>query len=432
MVIFICVIAIILISPSSKLSAQEVSLGGYIKGFIFQQLGSDWLMDRAGSRIQLKVEGGYGPAYFYGAIDFEADSRLLTSDKVSRKGEGFDIYPVELFINLSFGDFDFFLGQQFIFWGKTTWVNPTDIITPWDFANMSSETEDYRVAPFALRINWYTTDNLQWDIVWIPVFQPNRIPNGGVPNSMGSLPVVSSSSELPEKTIQNGEFALRLSHSVSRLAFDWSLSVYKGFEKFAAPSIVPIIPENAVPPIPTGFSWTNHYHPLWMVGADFSKTVNHLLFKGEVALKLTDDWEGIDPEIKNSRLEYVVGIDYAYNENFALGIQYIGNWLINYDPEKDKEDLKDQSEEMFFADSLSHSTSLFIKWNFTDQLGAQILGLYNINDYDFFSMAFVWWAVSDGVKLFLGAVGFGGRDDYSPNGRQQENSRLFLELKASF
>ena len=40
--------------------------------------------------------------------------------------------------------------------------------------------------------------------------------------------------------------------------------------------------------------------------------------------------------------------------------------------------------------------------------------------------------VADAVKVYLGAVGFVGRDDDSPFGRQREASRAFLEVEHSF
>ena len=49
------------------------------------------------------------------------------------------------------GFLDLSVGKQYVFCGQTDWVNPTDLFTPWDYVNISSELEDYRVAPWAIR-----------------------------------------------------------------------------------------------------------------------------------------------------------------------------------------------------------------------------------------------------------------------------------------
>ena len=39
---------------------------------------------------------------------------------------------------------------------------------------------------------------------------------------------------------------------------------------------------------------------------------------------------------------------------------------------------------------------------------------------------------AEALALYVGGVGFGGRRDLTPYGRQRQSSRLFVELKQSF
>ena len=94
------VLASLDVSPA--LANENLSLGGHVKGFYFQQVTEPYRLDRIGSRLQLAAWGGLGdPVDYYAAVDFELDSRLLWDDQPARRGEGFDVYPVEIYAHLT-------------------------------------------------------------------------------------------------------------------------------------------------------------------------------------------------------------------------------------------------------------------------------------------------------------------------------------------
>ncbi len=433
----------------------DVVLGGYVKSFVFEQVTDPYALERAGSRLQLSARGGQGPVSFYTATDFELDSRMLLTDQPATRGEGFDVYPVEAYVNLSAGPVDIRAGQQFIFWGRTTWVNPTDVITPWNYPDMASEIEDYRIAPFATRVNWYIAGELMADLVWVPIFRPTRLGPFG-PTSVNGLPVIQGPPDLPERTLENGEFGFRLSHSISRWALDWSVSAYKGWEKMPTMSLTPNFPtstdagddtsdgpppgvagtgedDGAMPMMPESFTQTNHYGPLLMVGADFAKAVGPFVIKGEGAYKRTGDEDGTDIYLRNSRIESVVGLDYVLSENVTLGTQYINTYLLDYDQEAELAAHQAMgSNPEFLEAAFAQELSLTANITIIPQLGCQFTGLYNLTYQDFFVLGFVWWELADALKLYAGAVGFGGADATTPFGALTDASRAFVELKYSF
>ncbi|MGI5860989.1 MAG: DUF1302 family protein [Myxococcales bacterium] len=408
--------------------------GGHIKGFAFQQIHTPSELDRFGSRLQLNARGGDGePARFFAAVDFEIDSRL-TDAAGERRGTRLDVYPVEMYLALSKGPVDLKLGQQFIFWGRTTWVNPTDVITAWDYPNMASEIEDYRVAPVAARLNWYVFDELMLDLVWLPRFSPHRL-GASAPGTMAGLPVTEGEPASPRATPENGEFGLRLSHTVSSWAFDWALSAYKGFEKMPVYTVEPIMDMTSMPPAPTGFLWRRRHDPLLVFGGDFSKAFGSFVLKGEGAWKRTHDRDGTDPNVRNSRLEYVLGLDYVFSEDFDVGVQYIGKLYLQYDEAAERAELARRYGGMappFVERRRSDEASLRLNLALTGSLGAQILGLYNFSYEDFFALGFVWWEPADALKLYVGAVAFGGSEPMTPLAMQEGNSRVFVEVKYSF
>jgi len=429
-------LAALLLLAACPARGQEspVRLGGYLKTFLFQQAVSPGRINRAGSRFQLSARGESGEtASFFAAVNFELDSRLLAADGAFKRGADLSVYPVEVYINLSTDQAELRFGQQFIFWGRTTWVNPTDMITSWDYANMSGEIEDYRIAPLAARLNWYIRDELKLDLVWAPLFRPNRLPQTA-PSEIGGVPVAEVENHHPRPYPGNGEFGARLSQSVSALALDWSICAYKGFEKFPNVTVRPLFGAAGDSARPSGFSWSNRYDPLWLAGCDFAKSVGSLVFKGEAALKLTDDRAGTDPETRNSRLEYVAGVTYTRSEDFQVGLQYIGKFLLDYDRAAELEALAALrgGPPPFVERRVSSSVSLDPSWRFGSNAGGRLIGIYNLTYRDFFALGFVWWDLADAVKVSLGGVGFGGSRSDTPYARQREFSTLFIECKYSF
>ncbi len=446
---------VLLLSAVQAPARADTSLEGYVKSFVFQEVRSPYAVDRAGSRLQLVARGGQGMVSFFAATDFELDSRLLVSDQPASRGEGFDVFPVEAYVNLSTGPFEFRFGQQFIFWGKTTWINPTDVITPWNYPDMASEVEDYRIAPFAARVNWYPRGEWMVDLVWVPIFRPSRIGPFG-PTEINGVPVVEGEPDMPARTLENGEFGLRLSDAVSRWALDWSVSAYKGWEKMPTLSIEPNFPDSTggndgsgggpppgvtaldttdggAPPMPESFTKVDHYGPLTMVGLDFSKAIGPFVLKGEGAYKRTGDEDGTDIVLRNSRLESVVGVDFAWSENLTLGLQYIDTYLLDYDPELERQTYQAMGmDPSFVEETFSQQVSLQANVTIVPAVGLQLTSVYSVTYEDFFLLGFVWWDVADALKLYAGAVAFGGAEDTTPYGALADASRAFVELKYSF
>lgn len=423
----------VILGGAAPVHAQGPALGGFVSGFAFQELAAPWELDRVGTRLQLAVRGASGThVSYYGAVDLELDSRLLDRSEPLRRGQGLDVYPVEAWVLLSWGDVDLKLGQQFIFWGRTTWVNPTDVITPWDYPDMSSQIEDYRLAPAAARLQWYATDALSLDLVWVPVFRASRL---GVtaPSAVAGVPVTELSPALPSPRPDHGEVGLRLTHSVSSWALDWSVSAFRGYEKMPSFVLTPAFATSPPTGPPTSFTWQRRYDPMWMFGADLSKALGPVVLNAEAALKLGEDGRGTDPHVRNHRVEAVAGVVWSPLDDLSLGVQYALTALLGYDAAAESQALAGGGPPPpFVQEAVDHSVTLNVRADLTDTLHAQLTGVFSATYVDFFALAFVTWDLADAVSLSLGAVGFGGQDEHTPLAAQRANSRLFAEVKASF
>ncbi|MBW1881821.1 MAG: hypothetical protein JRJ84_25980 [Deltaproteobacteria bacterium] len=119
----------------------------------------------ASARLQQQLSGGDDIASFRAAFDLDLDLGLIGSTNLDERDAEVRILPVECYVTLHPSWFDLSAGKQYVFWGQTDWVNPTDLFTPWDYLHISSELEDYRVAPWALRFTAYVRDT-SFDLVW--------------------------------------------------------------------------------------------------------------------------------------------------------------------------------------------------------------------------------------------------------------------------
>lgn len=394
------------------LQAQNTEMGGYLKLFAHPDINSPYNWEQLGTRMQVYVGQSLGEqAAFYSALNFTYD--VLTNTM--------RIKPVEAYMDF-FSDFaDLRLGRQFIFWGKTDWINPTDNINPWDYRNITAEIEDYRLPVLAAKADLYLGDaDLQ--LVWLPKFEPNRIPMA-IPDSIAGFPVQHLPEALPENNPAHSEAGLRLAASAFHV--DYAFSYYYGYEKNPTVRIEMI-------PMQGQFVHSVTYNRQHVFGFDFVTTFDKLAFKGEGAWFLTADRDGKDIFAENPHIQYVLGADYNVNDQLSLNAQFIQNIRLKYDREYETQTrlarhmpLTDVPEQ--YVQSISGRMQY--RWN--DFLTMQFISVLNLKDSDYFVLPILSYAYADGINLYLGATLFGGPEN-STFGRSKNSSRAFAELKFSF
>ncbi len=398
--------------------AQNFTLGGYVKSFFHPNLNSPYNIDKLGSRLQLKIEGSASDfVSFFTAVDFNYD---VTGNDVNRNME---VYPVESYVDLTFEKFDIRIGNQFIFWGTTSWINPTDNINPWDYENISAEIEDYRLPVLATKFDYYFTDNSSLEMVWLPKFTPNRIPIE-LPNEMGHFAVKLDPPSLPETKLGNSEFAFRFSSRLPNV--DYSLSYFHGYDKnFSLFSKAVFTPSPQI-------IFTPEYGKLNIFGADFVTTFDRFALEGEAAYFKTEDKNGKNIFIENNHLKYVVGADYNFTEDLTLNVQFVQLVRFEYNKwEEEKALVKNGMPASNAPEKTEESVSAMLKFNAQDYLTFQLISVLNLRGKDFFLLPIINYNFADAVNVYCGATIFSGAED-SPFGRNKKYSRLFLELKYSF
>lgn len=370
---------------------------GYLKFFAHPGLTSPYRFNRFGTRLQLTLKKSQQLVDLFASFNLDLDERYRNSSNQINPDmmTSFKIYPVEAYLFFHWSNLDLRLGKQFIFWGRTDWINPTDNITPWDYTNITAEIEDYRLAVNALRLNWYFgLSNLE--IVFVPYFQPNRT----------GLEIPGAQEELPEQKPSNWQEGLRFSSGWGGLNF--SFSYWRGFDLF--PSVVP---ENKALKI--------KYYPQQVLGVDFDYAYGHFVFKGEGAYYRTQDSTGFDPLVRNPFIYYVLGSDYNLSSEVTLNLQYVEKRVLKWQP-----GFMSPHEK-----KVTRSVSARLAYKKEGYYSLQLIGVYNLADGDYFLLPIFNYEIADGLNLYAGATFFAGPEN-SPFGRNKDFSRAFLEIKYSF
>jgi hypothetical protein len=260
------------------------------------------------------------------------DLRLNSHDQVARSwrvdiGDRSELRPAislrRLTATLSRGPLTVDIGKQFIRWGKTDILNPTDRFAPRDFVNVIS-TEFLGVSGVrgVLQHGAHTLD-----VVWLPVFTPSRLPlftQRWAPSF--PLQLTDAGGIFPDAS----QAGVRYSRVARRL--EYSLSAYSGFNHL--PNLEVAAPLDAGPPegnaaiagsdVPTRslLAVRRIYPTMRSYGADLAMPTRWLTIKAETAYA-TSNTEGTDDYVL-----YVIEVERQVGEWQLLG-GYAGEAVTN-------------------------------------------------------------------------------------------------------
>jgi hypothetical protein len=167
------------------------------------------------------------------------------------------------------------VGKQFIRWGKTDIVTPTDRFAPRDFVRVVDI--DFIAVTGARAVVQLGGDTL--DLVWVPRFTPSRIPLPNqrwtvIPPQAEGVPIVNQSAAMPS----GSQTGARWSHVGEYL--EYSASFFNGFNH------LPNINANArwtAEPLSVEIDVTRVYPALRAYGADAAVPTRWFTVKGEAS-----------------------------------------------------------------------------------------------------------------------------------------------------
>jgi hypothetical protein len=163
------------------------------------------------------------------------------------------------------------LGKQFIRWGETDFLNPTDRFAPKDLLTVV----DQEVLPVTAVRFTYTHGNNALNLVFQPFFTPGRIPLVNqrwtfVPDAYSQFEVQNAGSEFPGRS----SFGARWSRTCS--GYEWSLSYYDGFNYLPSSNF-------SFDSTAASIGYSPFYPALRLYGGDLATPFSLLTVKGEAA-----------------------------------------------------------------------------------------------------------------------------------------------------
>lgn len=294
------------------------------------------------------------------------------------------------------------VGKQFIRWGKTDILVPTDRFAPRDYLNV---IEPQLLGITAARLTLAnSSDSL--DIVFSPRLTPSRAPLLDqrwvfTPPSVTGIPLVDAGAAYPD----GGQGGVRWNHLGRRL--EHSVSVYRGFHH------LPWF-EGTVVPAPLHVEVRRRYAPLTSVGADVAVPLAVFTIKAEAA------WlRGETPEAGEFGL-YVVQLERQSGEWLFIG-GYAGEYVTR------------ETTAFRFAPDRGLARAFIGRASLTIDANRSISfeGVVRRNAEGFYGRVEYSHAVSGHWRAILSASGFGGSDD-DFLGRYERNSFGRFTIRYSF
>jgi hypothetical protein len=306
-------IAAALLLAHSTVLAQVVSHRGFIqaRSVLYPQ-------EAIGDDRQVLVEGlfRYEPTVrvapwlrAFGGIDLRTDSWDQTDGELQPDFRDRGVLRPTVSIrrlsaNINRGGLNLDLGKQFIRWGKTDILVPTDRFAPRDFLEV---TNDEFLAVTGARLVYEASPHT-FDLIWIPWFTPSRVPLPGgrwfpVPEVPDLPSVTSGATDFPA----GSQLGARWSVVTDR--YEFSLSIYNGFNHLPT-----VVPEIRVDPVQVEL--VRVYPAMRMYGGDVVIPLRWLTVKGEAgyfenADQRTDEYVLYVVQVERQTGEWVLVGGYA-------------------------------------------------------------------------------------------------------------------------
>ncbi|OLB62943.1 MAG: hypothetical protein AUI11_03455 [Acidobacteria bacterium 13_2_20CM_2_66_4] len=263
---FVAVVAALRATP---VVAQTLTQRGFVEAVAFgfpQEAPND--RTRLVGGFLAREEAFFKPApwiQFAGGVDLRADSHAQVEDRwrvdiADRGAERPRLSVRRASAAIARGPLTVDAGKQFIRWGKTDIITPTDRFAPRDFLNV---VDNELLAVTGVRAVAQLRSET-FEAVWVPHFTPSRVPLlhqrwAVVPADVAALPIVQIPATLPG----GSESGVRWSHVGA--GFEYAASFFDGF--------------NHLPTIDRGLI----YPAIRMYGADAAAPTRWFTIKAEAA-----------------------------------------------------------------------------------------------------------------------------------------------------
>ena len=399
----------------SPLFAQEIGLHGFVQGNYAARIngelvpgpeGGDFLLGE--ERLQIKISGSSDESRFFLKTDFFRDAISQST--------GTDLR--EAYLDTGGGGFDLRLGRQIITWGVGDLLFINDIF-PKDYSAFFSgrPLEYLKIGSDALKVDLFSS-LVSAELVVIPFFEADILPMPERFFLFDPFPGLLRTTDRPRAEFENTEFALRLYRSL--FSFDTAVYAYRGF--FRIPGMRPDSPE--APSRVTLF-----FPRLAVYGASGQGNAMGGVTSFEAAFyDSLDDRSGRDQSIPNSMIKYLAGYQMLLLSELTIGVQYYGEYLLNYGPYRDTF-IADFPAQDRLRQLLTARLTQLLRYQ---TLRLSLFAFYSPTDKDYYFIPEMRHNFTDALWGAIGANIFGGRKKTTFFGQMEKNDNVYVTARYEF
>lgn len=373
------------------------------------------------SETRLKLELLYTPSFTDNAAFYVKN--YYTYDGLEKNGswnlqEAYMDYYTDL-VDVRFG-------KQVIAWGKADELNPTDVLNPQNLSNFTESKSVRKVGLSALKADWKFHDFIL-ESIWKPEYDNTKFPAPDSRWAFFSIPGLDSLPEpvYPENNLENTEWALKLSRTISM--FDFSISYFDGWDHTPTSELKfnPVTEEMELE--------SPNFKRTKMIGADFAGSVRSVGIWGEGAFFQTEDVDGTDSSIKNPYFQYVIGADYTFGYNINVNVQYFQEVITKIDNDAEKEAEEAIISKLGLGMSLQQGVSSRIEKKFGegDVHSVALFSIYDIKNQGILLQPRLTLSLTGALDVEIGMIIFDG-EDKSIFGTFNDNDECYLKSTYSF
>ena len=330
---------------------------------------------------------------------------------------------LDAYLDLSWGNCDFRLGNQQIVWGQAVGLFFADIVNPKDLRDyILPDLDQVRISIPAANIEYYN-NSLYLQFIFIPFPEFNEFGKSGSEFDF-SRAITAQDADIsmadpikPDHSLENSEIGVRISRFIS----GWDLSLFYFYDYYNFPinyRYISLNPAGSTHPI--SIEYTPEYQRMHRFGHTFSKEYMAAIFKGEfiyshemyISSLDTTDQDGIS---SSDTFDWLLGLDYTFWGFLETNFQLMQKMIINYQNE-------------MAPQKYTTSFSVWLKTGFlNNSVEPELFLVSSINQRDWLVRPQIAYHYEGNLTFILGADILGGepKGDF---GQFDDNDRVYLEM----
>lgn len=379
------------------------------------------------TRLQLEMEH-----VLWEKLTFKLTTDLLYDAVMDRhtidleRGRGFlDLREASLaFSPLEFLDVK--VGRQILTWGTGDLLFLNDLFPKdWQSFFIGRDVEYLKAPSDAVKLSLFS-DLVNWDIVYMPRFDPDRFLTGKRISYYN--PLLGGRAgynfeqypDIPDTWFRDSEWATRIARNIRGL----ELAGYGYWGYWKSPGGMDFRLRS--PHLAATFPRLSVY------GGSARGPLAGGIVNGEVAYyDSREDREGNNRFINNSEIRFLVGYERQLPEiapDLTVGGQYYVEWMMDYDAYRDT-----LLPIMPARDELRHVVTMRVtKLLMSQNLELSLFAYYSPSDSDTYLRPHISYKIDDHWKAELGGNVFFGSDVHTFFGQFSRNSNIYMGLRYSF